>query len=126
MPSVVRTSRHLLIREVTMTWPLDLPNAMPTWLAADFWATQQPFNGKLYSLDLGNLARFRREYMQAKIAARTQAAHGCACDDSPLCRHHHKCQQNDGWTLEQPEPGVLKWRTPAGRTYTTTPTSYPL
>jgi len=25
-----------------------------------------------------------------------------------------------------PEPGVLRWRTPAGRTYTTTPTVYPI
>jgi hypothetical protein len=26
------------------------------------------------------------------------------------------------WRLEQPELGVLVWRTPTGRTYTTTPT----
>ena len=26
--------------------------------------------------------------------------------------------------LEQPEPGVLVWHTPAGRTYTVTPTVY--
>jgi hypothetical protein len=44
----------------------------------------------------------------------------------PLCRHHHRCKQSDGWWLEQPEPGVLKWRTPGGRTYATTPTAYPL
>ena len=48
----------------------------------------------------------------------------CECNLSPLCRHHHKCKQNDEWQLEQPEPGVLVWRTPAGRTYATTPTSY--
>ena len=48
----------------------------------------------------------------------------CPCNLSPLCRHHHKCKQRDGWILEQPEPGVLVWRTPAGRTYTTTPTVY--
>jgi hypothetical protein len=50
----------------------------------------------------------------------------CECDLAPLCRHHHKCKQNDGWTLEQPEPGLLIWRTPAGRTYATTPTEYTL
>jgi Domain of unknown function (DUF222) len=50
----------------------------------------------------------------------------CPCNLAPLCRHHHKCKQRDGWTLEQPEPGVLVWRTPAGRTYTTTPTAYPV
>jgi len=32
--------------------------------------------------------------------------------------------QAGGWRLEQPEPGVLVWHTPAGRTYTTTPTRY--
>jgi hypothetical protein len=29
-----------------------------------------------------------------------------------------------GWRLTQPEPGVLVWHTPAGRSYTTTPTQY--
>ena len=47
-------------------------------------------------------------------------------EQEPLCRHHHRAKQAEGWRLEQPEPGVLRWRTPAGRTYTTTPTSYPL
>jgi hypothetical protein len=50
----------------------------------------------------------------------------CECNLAPLCRHHHRCKQAERWQLEQPEPGVLKWRTPAGRTYTTTPTEYPL
>ena len=49
----------------------------------------------------------------------------CECDLAPLCRHHHRCKQSQGWKLEQPSPGVLRWKTPAGRTYTTTPTSYP-
>ena len=48
----------------------------------------------------------------------------CECDLAPLCRHHHRCKQAEGWWLDQPEPGVLVWRTPAGRTYTTTPTEY--
>jgi hypothetical protein len=50
----------------------------------------------------------------------------CECNLSPLCRHHHRCKQAEGWRLEQPEPGVLIWRTPSGRTYATTPTEYPL
>ena len=49
----------------------------------------------------------------------------CECDLAPLCRHHHRCKQAEGWRLDQPEPGVLRWRTPAGRAYTTTPTTYP-
>jgi hypothetical protein len=50
----------------------------------------------------------------------------CPCNIAPLCRHHHRVKQAQGWWLEQPEPGVLRWRTPAGRTHTTTPTRYPL
>jgi hypothetical protein len=45
----------------------------------------------------------------------------CECNLAPLCRHHHRCKQTRGWRLEQPEPGVLIWRTPSGRTYTTGP-----
>ena len=45
-------------------------------------------------------------------------------EQEPLCRHHHRCKQAEGWRLEQPEPGVLVWHTPAGRTYTTTPSQY--
>ena len=50
----------------------------------------------------------------------------CPCNLSPLCRHHHRVKQARGWWLEMPEPGVLVWRTPSGRTHTTTPSIYPL
>ena len=50
----------------------------------------------------------------------------CECGLAPLCRHHHRCKQAEGWRLEQPSPGVLQWRTPSGRSYTTTPSVYPL
>ncbi len=50
----------------------------------------------------------------------------CECGLAPLCRHHHRCKQAEGWRLAQPEPGVLIWRTPAGRTYATGPTQYPV
>jgi hypothetical protein len=50
----------------------------------------------------------------------------CLCNLAPLCRHHHRCKQAEGWRLEQPEPGVLVWHTPSGRTYTITPTEYPV
>jgi Domain of unknown function (DUF222) len=50
----------------------------------------------------------------------------CPCNLSPLCRHHHRCKQAEGWRLEMPEPGVLIWHTPAGRSYATTPTVYPV
>jgi hypothetical protein len=49
----------------------------------------------------------------------------CECNLAPLCRHHHRCKQSEGWRLEQPEPGILIWRTSSGRSYATTPTVYP-
>ncbi len=45
----------------------------------------------------------------------------CECDLAPLCRHHHRCKQSEGWHLEQPQPGILRWTTPAGRRYLTQP-----
>jgi hypothetical protein len=46
------------------------------------------------------------------------------CNLGPPCRRHHRVKQAPGWTLEQPEPGIFRWTTPAGRTYTTKPTVY--
>jgi Domain of unknown function (DUF222) len=35
----------------------------------------------------------------------------CPCNLAPLCRHHHRCKQAEGWWLEQPGPGpVPRWR----------------
>jgi hypothetical protein len=48
----------------------------------------------------------------------------CLCNLAPLCRHHHQVKQTSGWSLHHSTPGVLTWTTPAGRRYTTTPTSY--
>ena len=48
----------------------------------------------------------------------------CQCNLGPLCRRHHRCKQAHGWTLEQPEPGVFVWTTPARRRYTTGPKTY--
>jgi hypothetical protein len=48
----------------------------------------------------------------------------CQCDLAPACRRHHRCKQAPGWALSQPEPGVMIWTTPSGRSYTTRPTVY--
>jgi hypothetical protein len=55
-----------------------------------------------------------------------QGGRTCECNLAPLCRHHHRCKQAEGWRLEQPEPGILVWHTPSGRRYITTPTEYPV
>ncbi|GAA5165618.1 hypothetical protein GCM10023321_55840 [Pseudonocardia eucalypti] len=38
---------------------------------------------------------------------------------SPQCGHDHLLKTEGGWTLHQPEPGVLVWRSPLGQTYRT-------
>ena len=48
------------------------------------------------------------------------------CNLGPKCRRHHRCKQAPGWHVEQPEPGVVRWTLPSGRTHTTTPTVYDL
>jgi hypothetical protein len=50
----------------------------------------------------------------------------CECNGAPLCRRHHKAKQAPGWQLTQPEPGVLIWTTPSGRTYSAHPDPYPV
>jgi hypothetical protein len=48
----------------------------------------------------------------------------CECNLAPLCRHHHRCKQAEGWRLEQPGPGRMIWRTPSGRDYETSGDAY--
>jgi hypothetical protein len=50
----------------------------------------------------------------------------CLCNGSPKCRHDHRLKQHPRWTVEQPAPGIIRWTTPAGRTYTTEPTRHPI
>jgi hypothetical protein len=49
----------------------------------------------------------------------------CECNLSALCRRHHRAKQAPGWSLAQPEPGLLVWTTPHGRKYATRPDPYP-
>ncbi len=49
----------------------------------------------------------------------------CECNLAPLCRRHHRAKQSHGWRLEQPQPGVMVWTTPSGRSHVTGPTTYP-
>jgi hypothetical protein len=54
-----------------------------------------------------------------------QGGRTCECNLSPLCRRHHRAKQAEGWKLTQPAPGTLTWTLPHGRSYTTTPGTYP-
>ena len=55
-----------------------------------------------------------------------QGGRTCECNCGPLCRHGHRAKQAPGWHLDQPEPGLMIWTLPSGRTYTTRPDPYPI
>jgi hypothetical protein len=46
------------------------------------------------------------------------------CDLSPPCSRHHHAKHAPDWSLQQPEPGVMRWMLPSGRVHTTRPTRY--
>src|SRR5690348_16890127 len=50
----------------------------------------------------------------------------CLCNGGPKCRHDHRLKQQPGWTVDQLPDGTFRWTTPAGRSYDTEPTRYPL
>jgi hypothetical protein len=53
-----------------------------------------------------------------------QGGRTCECNLACLCRRHHQAKQAQGWWLDQPEPGVLVWRLPGGRSYRVEPDRY--
>jgi hypothetical protein len=46
------------------------------------------------------------------------------CNLAPLCSRHHHAKHAPGWKLQQPEPGIMQWTLPSGRSHTTGPTRY--
>ena len=46
------------------------------------------------------------------------------CNLHSPCRSHHRAKQSPDWRVEQPEPGIIRWTLPNGRTRTTRPTIY--
>jgi hypothetical protein len=55
-----------------------------------------------------------------------QGGRTCECNTHPACRRHHRLKGSAGWQLEMPEPGILAWRLPHGRTYVTRGEPYPI
>jgi hypothetical protein len=49
----------------------------------------------------------------------------CTCNIGGGCRRHHQLKQHPRWQLKQTRPGEFTWITPAGRSYTTGPDTYP-
>jgi hypothetical protein len=55
-----------------------------------------------------------------------QGGRSCLCNTGPKCRHDHRLKQHPKWKVDQLPDGTFRWTTPAGRTYTTEPTRYPV
>src|SRR6266516_4802842 len=50
----------------------------------------------------------------------------CLCNTGPKCRHDHRLKQHPKWKVDQLPDGTFTWTSPAGRTYTSEPTRYPI
>ena len=50
----------------------------------------------------------------------------CLCNTGPKCRYDHRLKQQPGWKVDQLPDGTFRWTTPAGRSYDTEPTRYPI
>jgi hypothetical protein len=50
----------------------------------------------------------------------------CGCNLGGACRSDHQLKQHPRWKLEQTQPGIFTWTTPAGRTYVTSPDIHPV
>jgi hypothetical protein len=71
----------------------------------------------------------RRPAAQADFEHNTPYEAGgrtCLCNGGPKCRHDHRLKQHPRWKVDQLPDGTFRWTTPAGRTYTTEPTRYPI
>ena len=71
----------------------------------------------------------RRPAAQADFEHNTPYEAGgrtCLCNGGPKCRHDHRLKQHPKWKVDQNPDGTFTWTTPAGRTYTTEPTRYPI
>jgi hypothetical protein len=48
----------------------------------------------------------------------------CPCNIDGKCRSHHQLKQHPRWSVTQLKPGVVRWTTPAGRSYLGRPEPY--
>ena len=71
----------------------------------------------------------RRPAAQADFEHNTPYETGgrtCLCNGGPKCRHDHRLKQHPKWAVDQLPGGTFRWTTPAGRSYDTEPTRYPI
>ena len=127
------------------TWRLRTPGPGPDLIIALESLTTDPCDHRLESrghdpgVRLRHLSQIRhatctspvcrRPASQADFEHNTPYEAGgrtCLCNTGPKCRHDHRLKQHPKWKVDQLPDGAFAWTTPAGRTYTTEPTRYPV
>jgi len=127
------------------TWRLRTPGPGPDWIVVidtlDTRDCQHRYENRGHDpgVRLRHLSQVRHATCTSPVcrqpAARCDFEHNtpyqaggrtCLCNTGPKCRHDHRLKQQPGWTVDQLPDGTFRWTTPAGRTYTTEPTRYPV
>jgi hypothetical protein len=127
------------------TWRLRTPGPGPDLIIALESLTTDPCDHRFQSrghdpgVRLRHLAQVRHATCTSPVCRRpaSQCDHEhntpyeaggrtCLCNTGPKCRHDHRLKQHPKWTVVQLPDGTFRWTTPAGRTYTTEPTRYPV
>jgi hypothetical protein len=127
------------------TWRLHTPGSGPDLIVTLDPLTTDPCDHRFQAkghdpgVKLRHLSRIRHTTCTSPIcrrpAARCDLEHNtpyeaggrtCLCNTGPKCRHDHRLKQHPRWKVDQLPDGTFRWTTPAGRTYTTEPTRYPI
>ena len=127
------------------TWRLRTPGPGPDLIIALESLTTDPCDHRFESrghdpgVRLRHLAQIRHATCTSPVCRRpaSQCDHEhntpyeaggrtCLCNTGPKCRHDHRLKQHPKWMVDQLPDGTFRWTTPAGRTYTTEPTRYPI
>jgi hypothetical protein len=127
------------------TWRLTTPGEGPDLIITIDPITTDPCdhrfeaNGHDPGVKLRHLAQIRHATCTSPVCRRPAAqcdhehntayeagGRTCLCNTGPKCRHDHRLKQHPRWTVEQLADGTFRWTTPAGRSYDTEPTRYPI
>jgi hypothetical protein len=127
------------------TWRLRIPGGGPDWIVAiDTLDTRDcghryQARGHDPGVRLRHLAQVRHTTCTSPVCRRPASqcdfehntpyeagGRTCLCNAGPKCRHDHRLKQHPKWTVDQLPDGTFRWTTPAGRSYDTEPTRYPI
>jgi hypothetical protein len=127
------------------TWRLRIPGDGPDLIITIDPITTDPCdhrheaNGHDPGVKLRHLSQIRHATCTSPVCRRPAAqcdhehntpyeagGRTCLCNTGPKCRHDHRLKQHPKWYVDQLPDGTFRWTTPAGRSYDTEPTRYPI